>query len=398
MKVNFGADDRIVAGGFLLLLRGSTTLPYVPASQISYSGDLRNAGDDLVLFDPSCNVSDVVTALSTGWPAGNNTTKQTMERDASGGGWHSSVNAGGTPGAENSVVLPPAHYKVNIMFEGNSGATITSDPAGIVCTATQCTGTFVEKTKVTFTEQPAAGVIFDGWSGACSGKGNCSLTVIGDASLNASFHMPVPVVSDPSSSNTDSDSRSDADSHSDPNPNPGPETGIASPSTSISESTPPSPATVSAHIVIAAVQIAGAVSTNDFVKLYNPSSVAVDMGGWKLRKKSQTGVDYSLRTIPVDMTIAPGGYFVWANSAGGFSTSIGADVSSTETLASNNSVALTDADGNLVDALAWGTGTGQYGEGAPYPDNPAAEQVLARKTAGGAPTDTGNNADDFVLQ
>jgi hypothetical protein len=150
--------------------------------------------------------------------------------------------------------------------------------------------------------------------------------------------------------------------------------------------------------VIAAVQIAGAVSTNDFVKLYNPSSVAVDMGGWKLRKKSQTGVDYSLRTIPVDMTIAPGGYFVWANSAGGFSTSIGADVSSTETLASNNSVALTDADGNLVDALAWGTGTGQYGEGAPYPDNPAAEQVLARKTAGGAPTDTGNNADDFVLQ
>jgi hypothetical protein len=386
MKVDFGADDRIAAGGFLLLARGSTTLPYVHASQISYSGDLRNAGDNLVLFDPSCNASDFVAALAAGWPAGNNTTKQTMERDADGAGWHSSVNAGGTPGAENSVVQPPAHYEVNIMFEGNSGATVTSNPAGVTCTATQCTGTFTEKTKVTLTEQPASGALFDGWSGACSGKGKCSFTVSGDTSLTASFHVPITTTSDPSSSNTDSDSDSSSNSNSG--------SGSGSESTSTSASAP----VASAHILIAAVQIAGAASTNDFVKLYNPSSVAVDMGGWKLRKKSQTGSDYSLRTIPADMTIAPGGYFVWANSAGGFSASIGADVSSTETIAGNNSVALTDADGNLKDALAWGTGTGQYGEGAPYPDNPAAEQVLARKMVAGVPTDTGSNADDFVLQ
>jgi hypothetical protein len=51
-----------------------------------------------------------------------------------------------------------------------------------------------------------------------------------------------------------------------------------------------------------------------------------------------------------------------------------------------------------MDALAWGTGTGQYGEGPPYPDDPTAGQVLVRKMAGGVPADTGNNADDFVLQ
>jgi hypothetical protein len=89
---------------------------------------------------------------------------------------------------------------------------------------------------------------------------------------------------------------------------------------------------------------------------------------------------------------------MWANSADGFSASIGADVSSTETLAGNNSVALTDADGNLEDALAWGTGTDQYGKGAPYPDDPVAGQVLTRKMVDGVPTDTGNNADDFALQ
>jgi hypothetical protein len=389
MKMDFGADDRIVAGGFLLLMRGSTTLPYSHASQISYSGDLRNAGDDLVLFDPACNASDFVAALAAGWSAGNNTTKQTMERDAGGMGWHSSVNVGGTPGVENSVVLPPAQYKVNIMFEGSSGAIITSDPVGVVCMVTQCTGTFVEKTKVAFTEQPAAGAIFDGWSGACSGKGKCSFTVTGDTSLTASFHVPIIVAFNPPSSNTDSSSDVDSD--------PGSE--VASTPTSTPTSSPSgSASTAGGHILIAAVQIAGVASTNDFVKLYNPSSVAVDMGGWKLRKKSQTGADYSLRTIPADMTIGPGGYFMWANSADGFSASIGADVSSTETLAGNNSVALTDADGNLEDALAWGTGTDQYGKGAPYPDDPVAGQVLTRKMVDGVPTDTGNNADDFALQ
>jgi hypothetical protein len=117
-----------------------------------------------------------------------------------------------------------------------------------------------------------------------------------------------------------------------------------------------------------------------------------------LRKRSQSGADYSLRVIPADMTSEPGQYFAWANSAGGFAASIDANVSSTETLAGDNSVALMDADGNIVDALAWGTGTGQYSEGSPYPDNPAAGQVLVRKMAGGVPADTGNNADDFVLQ
>ena len=411
MKVTFGADDRIAAGGFLLLLRGSTTLPYAHASELSYSGDLRNAGDDLALFDAACGVSDFVPALASGWPAGNNTTKQTMERDvnkanasggANGAGWHTSVNAGGTPGAENSVVLPPAQYGVTVVSEGSGGATITSNPAGMSCTATQCAGTFTEKTKITLTEKPAVGMVFDGWSGACSGGGSCSFTITGDTSITAAFHMPIVAVADPIvnttpsspptslSSDTGDDNNDDADSGSTSTPASAP-----TPSPSEPSSTSSSTGT---KIFIAAVQIAGAASTNDFVKLYNPSSVAVDVGGWKLRKRSQTGADYSLRVIPADMAIGPGQYFVWANSAGGFSASIGADISSTETLAGDNSVALIDVDGNIMDALAWGTGTGQYGEGPPYLDNPAAGQVLTRKMTGDVLVDTGSNANDFTLQ
>lgn len=121
------------------------------------------------------------------------------------------------------------------------------------------------------------------------------------------------------------------------------------------------------------------------------------MSGWKLRKRSQSGADYSLRTFPEGAVIGAGKYFVWANSENGFAAMISADVSSTETLAADNSIALIDAEGKVMDALAWGAGTGQYGEGDPFPSDPSAGQMLSRKKSGDAFIDTENNANDFSL-
>jgi len=117
-----------------------------------------------------------------------------------------------------------------------------------------------------------------------------------------------------------------------------------------------------------------------------------------LRKKSQPGTDSSLRTIPSGTSLAAGQFFLWANSAGGFSETVHADVSSTETIAANNSVALLNASGTIVDALGWGSGTNQYGEGTPYPTSPAAGQLLKRKIADGMFVDTNDNSADFILQ
>jgi hypothetical protein len=152
------------------------------------------------------------------------------------------------------------------------------------------------------------------------------------------------------------------------------------------------------HLLIAAIQIAGSTASNDLVKIYNPTSASIDMSGWKLRKRSQTGTDYSIREFSTGTIVLPQHYFVWANSADGFADSVGADVSSTQTLAADNSVALIDATGATVDAVAWGTGTGQYGEGSPYPTSPGANQMLVRQSAGGTMVDTDNNANDFTLQ
>ena len=169
-------------------------------------------------------------------------------------------------------------------------------------------------------------------------------------------------------------------------------------STTTTTTTTVAPASASNHVLIAAVQIVGATASNDLVKLYNPTAAAIDMSGWKLHKKSSTGTDYSLKAFPTGSVIGAGQSFVWANSEDGFSETVSANVSSTETLAADNSVALMDAAGTIVDAVAWGTGTSQYGEGPPYPTSPGANQLLSRRSSDGVMADTDNNSDDFALQ
>jgi hypothetical protein len=132
------------------------------------------------------------------------------------------------------------------------------------------------------------------------------------------------------------------------------------------------------------------------------------LNGWKLRKKNSSstvdGYD-SVRVFSSGEIIGAGDYFIWANSSGGFAISIGANESSTQTLASNNSVALLNKSGVVVDAVAWGTAPDQYVEGSaysnyPYPDSnkPLANQILSRKVVNGVIQDTDDNSQDFEIK
>jgi len=85
--------------GFFLLERvNDYTLTNVIADQI-YTGALENSGESLMLFDKDNNLKDEILA-NNGWPAGDNKTKQTMEKTVS--GWANSLNPGGTPKTKNS--------------------------------------------------------------------------------------------------------------------------------------------------------------------------------------------------------------------------------------------------------------------------------------------------------
>ena len=65
-----------------------------------YAGALNNKGEKLELYDNFGNLIDSVDCGS-GWLAGDNSTKQTMERKAD-SGWQTSKEAGGTPATKNS--------------------------------------------------------------------------------------------------------------------------------------------------------------------------------------------------------------------------------------------------------------------------------------------------------
>ena len=90
----------IANNGFYLLERtDENTLPGVSADQI-YTGALGNSGEDLKLYDNLGNLVDEVNCGS-GWCAGDNALKKTMERTSL-KLWQTGQNPGGTPKATNS--------------------------------------------------------------------------------------------------------------------------------------------------------------------------------------------------------------------------------------------------------------------------------------------------------
>ncbi len=98
IRVIFHTSAKIPVGGFDLLERDGKAEDF-------FTGSLKNNGDSFRLFDRDCNLIDQILG-ATGWPAGDNKTKKTMERSSATLTWHTSSVAGGTPKKENSVSAP----------------------------------------------------------------------------------------------------------------------------------------------------------------------------------------------------------------------------------------------------------------------------------------------------
>jgi len=80
-------------------------------------------------------------------------------------------------------------WTLTVSTAGSGSGTVTIEPGGVVCAST-CSATFDDGTMVTLTASPAAGDVFGGWSGACTGTGSCSLTMNADLSVTATFTAP----------------------------------------------------------------------------------------------------------------------------------------------------------------------------------------------------------------
>ena len=74
---------------------------------------------------------------------------------------------------------------------GTGSGTVTSSPAGINCGA-DCSEPYTSGAAVTLTATAAAGSIFTGWSGACTGTTTCTVTMDAAKSVTATFSQAAP--------------------------------------------------------------------------------------------------------------------------------------------------------------------------------------------------------------
>ena len=82
-------------------------------------------------------------------------------------------------------------FGLTVVKAGTGSGTVTSNPAGINCGNT-CSATYNSGTVVTLTATPSGTSGFTGWSGACSGSGSCTLTLIQSQLVSAAFEsLPV---------------------------------------------------------------------------------------------------------------------------------------------------------------------------------------------------------------
>ena len=87
-----------------------------------------------------------------------------------------------SPCPQASITVRPASITATIVGNG----TVSPAPAGNSC-GSYCVEGYSLGSSVTLTATPAAGSTFTGWSGACSGTGNCVLSVSGRMSVTATF-------------------------------------------------------------------------------------------------------------------------------------------------------------------------------------------------------------------
>ncbi|HBG07055.1 MAG: hypothetical protein A2075_22095 [Geobacteraceae bacterium GWC2_58_44] len=86
---------------------------------------------------------------------------------------------------------------VAVQTTGLGSGSVNSNPSGIACltgSTAGCSASFAGGSTVTLIPYPSLSSVFSGWSGACTGTGNCQLTIDAAKSVTASFAVRPPPV------------------------------------------------------------------------------------------------------------------------------------------------------------------------------------------------------------
>lgn len=106
-------------------------------------------------------------------------------------------------------------------------------------------------------------------------------------------------------------------------------------------------------IILNEIQVEGTSASDEFIELRNISDSVASLSGWKLQKRTSSGSVSSIKSFgDVCLSLSPGDYLLWANSAGVFAPL--ADFVTTQSLAKTNAIELVDESGTVRDSLTWG--------------------------------------------
>jgi hypothetical protein len=83
-------------------------------------------------------------------------------------------------------------FNLYVEKNGSGLGTVMSTPAGIEC-GTTCTDYLFEDTNLTLKTAPLGYSKFAGWSGACTGSGDCMLNIQTDTTVTATFEATLKV-------------------------------------------------------------------------------------------------------------------------------------------------------------------------------------------------------------
>lgn len=155
------------------------------------------------------------------------------------------------------------------------------------------------------------------------------------------------------------------------------------------------------HLVISEVTTGGASASDEFIEIYNPTTVALPLEGLELVYVTASGATVT-RKASWDLGATPleaGAHLLLANEAGIFAAI--ADATYANGLAAaGGSVALRIQGGaSAIDAVGWGTAASSWLETRPAPA-PAAGSSLERLPGGpsGSTQDTDDNLLDFTIR
>jgi predicted extracellular nuclease len=164
--------------------------------------------------------------------------------------------------------------------------------------------------------------------------------------------------------------------------------------------------TASSTVVISQFRVRGPNGAADeFIELYNLSSEAVDISGWKVQGSNSSAAVSIRATIPIETTLNPGCYYLLTNrstSGGPYSGAVPGDLTFATGITDDGGIAVTLANTTIVDQVGMSSGSA-FKEGEPLPalsgTSNNIDQSYQRKPGGslGNGTDTDDNSNDFDL-